>query len=50
MKKVLTITWDADDSSMYTDIGENIAPFEAMAMLEYAMGEVEYMIEEEQTE
>ncbi len=47
MKKVLTITWDTEDSSMYTNIGENVTPSEAMSMLEYAMGEVEYMIEGE---
>lgn len=44
--KVLTIVWNTEENTMCTNIGENVDQFEAMAMLEYAMGEVEYLIEE----
>lgn len=47
MKKVITIIWDTDESTMYTNIGENVDPYEAMVMLEYAMGELGYLIEED---
>lgn len=46
MKKELTIVWNTEENTMCTNIGENVDQFEAMAMLEYAMGEVEYLIEE----
>ena len=50
MKKVLTITWNTDTGSMFTDWGDGVTATDVLAMCEFAEGEAEFEIEEQNNE
>lgn len=50
MIKRLTITWDTDNGSMFTNYDENVTPSDILAMCEFAEGMAEFMIEEQEGE
>lgn len=50
MKKVLTITWNTDTGSMFTDWGDSVTATDVLAMCEFAEGEAEFEIEEQNNE
>lgn len=50
MIKRLTITWDTDNGSMFTNYDENVTPSDILAMCEFAEGMAEFMIEEQEEE
>ena len=47
MKKILTITWDTDSGSMFTNRGDSVTATDVLAMCEFAEGEAEFEIEEQ---
>jgi hypothetical protein len=47
MKKILTITWDTNTGSMISDWGEGVTADDAVSMCEFALGEAECALEEE---
>ena len=50
MKKVLTITWNTDTGSMFTDWGDGVTATDVLAMCEFAEGEAEFEVEEQDNE
>lgn len=50
MKKILTITWDTDNGSMLTDWSDGVTAADVLTMCDYAEGEAEFEIEEQNNE
>lgn len=50
MKKILTITWNTDNGSMFTNWGDGVTAKDVLAMCEFAEGEAEFEIEEQDSE
>lgn len=46
MKKILTITFDTSNGSVITQRGDDVTAEDVIAMCEYAEGEAEYELEE----
>lgn len=50
MKKILTITWNTDSGSIFTNWGDGVTATDVLTMCEFAEGEAEFEIEEENNE
>lgn len=50
MKKILTITWNTDNGSMFTNWGDGVTAGDVLVMCEFAEGEAEFEIEEQDNE